>query len=79
MSRLQVEFSGRLWNLEEVKNHFIPMTYSASWTSLELRGIDVVERVEGIEPSTKAWEAFVLPLNYTRSERLTLYQMCAAI
>lgn len=25
-----------------------------------------VERVEGIEPSTKAWEAFVLPLNYTR-------------
>lgn len=37
-----------------------------------------MERVEGIEPSTKAWEAFVLPLNYTRSElsseRLTLYQ-----
>ena len=29
-------------------------------------GGDVVERVEGIEPSTKAWEAFVLPLNYTR-------------
>jgi hypothetical protein len=25
-----------------------------------------LERVEGIEPSTKAWEAFVLPLNYTR-------------
>ncbi len=37
-----------------------------------------VERVEGIEPSTKAWEAFVLPLNYTRSERLTLYQMPGA-
>jgi hypothetical protein len=36
-----------------------------------------VERVEGIEPSTKAWEAFVLPLNYTRSERLTLYQKSA--
>ena len=34
-----------------------------------------LERVEGIEPSTKAWEAFVLPLNYTRSKRLTLYQM----
>jgi hypothetical protein len=33
-----------------------------------------VERVEGIEPSTKAWEAFVLPLNYTRISRLTLYQ-----
>src|SRR6267154_3289921 len=25
-----------------------------------------LERVEGIEPSSKAWEAFVLPLNYTR-------------
>ena len=40
-----------------------------------MRGMQCVERVEGIEPSTKAWEAFVLPLNYTRSERLTLYQM----
>lgn len=42
-----------------------------------------MERVEGIEPSTKAWEAFVLPLNYTRSdscsERLTLYQNPALI
>lgn len=28
-----------------------------------------VERVEGIEPSTKAWEAFILPLNYTRITR----------
>src|SRR5262245_51526558 len=26
-----------------------------------------MERVEGIEPSSKAWEAFVLPLNYTRA------------
>ena len=25
-----------------------------------------MERVKGIEPSSKAWEAFVLPLNYTR-------------
>ena len=25
-----------------------------------------MERVQGIEPSSKAWEAFVLPLNYTR-------------
>ena len=35
------------------------------------RGQGGVERVEGIEPSTKAWEAFVLPLNYTR--------VCAAL
>ncbi len=27
----------------------------------------IVERVKGIEPSPKAWEAFVLPLNYTRN------------
>jgi hypothetical protein len=26
-----------------------------------------VERVKGIEPSSKAWEAAVLPLNYTRA------------
>ena len=25
-----------------------------------------LERVMGIEPTSKAWEAFVLPLNYTR-------------
>lgn len=31
-----------------------------------------MERVEGIEPSTKAWEAFVLPLNYTRFLRQSL-------
>ena len=27
---------------------------------------DAVERVKGIEPSYEAWEASVLPLNYTR-------------
>ncbi len=26
-----------------------------------------LERVMGIEPTSKAWEAFVLPLNYTRA------------
>ena len=26
-----------------------------------------VERVKGIEPSPRAWEARVLPLNYTRA------------
>jgi len=29
-----------------------------------------MERVKGIEPSPQAWEAHVLPLNYTRSMRL---------
>jgi hypothetical protein len=30
---------------------------------------DVVERVTGIEPALSAWEADVLPLNYTREGR----------
>ena len=29
-------------------------------------GTVVMERAKGIEPSSKAWEAFVLPLNYAR-------------
>src|SRR5688572_420465 len=35
-----------------------------------------VERVKGIEPSYAAWEAAVLPLNYTRVER-RFYDVCA--
>jgi hypothetical protein len=31
-----------------------------------------MERVKGIEPSYAAWEAAVLPLNYTRVGRPTL-------
>ena len=27
----------------------------------------VLERAMGIEPTSKAWEAFVLPLNYARN------------
>gem|GEM_PF-5584097 len=49
--------------------------------SVRLRGFSVwgvgkprwakaLERVKGIEPSYAAWEAAVLPLNYTRSESL---------
>ena len=25
-----------------------------------------MERVMGVEPTSKAWEAFILPMNYTR-------------
>jgi hypothetical protein len=43
-----------------------------------------VERVTGIEPALSAWEADVLPLNYTRGRRLvpgdraedSLHQCC---
>ncbi|MDB5838560.1 MAG: hypothetical protein JWQ23_512 [Herminiimonas sp.] len=31
---------------------------------------EAIERVKGIEPSSRAWEAFVLPLNYTRMESI---------
>ena len=27
----------------------------------------MVERVTGIEPASRAWEALILPLNYTRA------------
>lgn len=33
-----------------------------------------LERVEGIEPSYAAWEAAVLPLNYTRAGHVGLYR-----
>jgi hypothetical protein len=32
-----------------------------------VEGVKKVERVKGIEPSYAAWEAAVLPLNYTRN------------
>lgn len=31
-------------------------------------GEDKLERAKGIEPSYRAWEALVLPLNYARFE-----------
>ena len=40
---------------------------------------DAVERVKGIEPSYQAWEAGVLPLNYTRMLRsLALRSLASA-
>ena len=30
-----------------------------------------LERVKGIEPSSQAWEAYALPLSYTRNNFLT--------
>ena len=33
-----------------------------------MSGISELERVKGIEPSYSAWEADVLPLNYTRTK-----------
>ena len=33
-----------------------------------------LERVKGIEPSSQAWEARILPLNHTRFRSSNLYQ-----
>ena len=39
-----------------------------------------MERVKGIEPSTRAWEARVLPLNYTRKTySLIILQLRTAV
>ena len=35
----------------------------------DLAFLKIVERMKGIEPSTAAWEAAVLPLNYIRKHR----------
>jgi hypothetical protein len=37
-------------------------------TKLPLTSLFTRERVTGIEPAFSAWEADVLPLNYTREE-----------
>lgn len=34
---------------------------------------DCMERVKGIEPSPQAWEAGILPLNYTRIDKCMIY------
>ena len=42
---------------------------AACWARVGRVGGQAVERVKGIEPSYEAWEAAVLPLNYTRKGR----------
>ena len=44
----------------------IDVRKSRSWSRIRLTWTFVLERVKGIEPSLSAWEADVLPLNYTR-------------
>jgi hypothetical protein len=41
------------------------------WLSL----LKLVERVMGIEPTSSAWKAEVLPLNYTRLEMTPKYSI----
>src|SRR3989338_1814163 len=41
----------------------LPLTLASIWLCQYWR----IERVKGIEPSYEAWEASILPLNYTRN------------
>ena len=41
------------------------------WEGSALAAHSRLERVTGIEPALSAWEADVLPLNYTRAHRQT--------
>jgi hypothetical protein len=41
------------------------------WEGGALAALSQKERVTGIEPALSAWEADVLPLNYTRAHRQT--------
>ncbi len=61
-------FSRILKNIEASQEGFEPPTYSLEGCcSIQLSYWDLcMERVKGIEPSTSAWKAEVLPLNYTR-------------
>jgi len=47
-----------------------PLSLKASTVVRTRAGLErVTERVTGIEPALSAWEADVLPLNYTRGRR----------
>ena len=41
------------------------------WEGSAVAALSQKERVTGIEPALSAWEADVLPLNYTRAHRPT--------
>jgi hypothetical protein len=56
--------SGRVLDLGAAGNGVAAMTRGAC--ELQMNSRKCLERVKGIEPSYEAWEAAVLPLNYTR-------------
>src|SRR2546425_11014912 len=54
------------------KTTILPALFLHNGASLVL----TVERVKGIEPSSQAWEAHVLPLNHTRFETGYSFSRC---
>lgn len=47
-------------------NADVQKVWGALLETLQSFRCEKVERVKGIEPSSRAWEAYVLPLNHTR-------------
>ena len=50
----------------QISSAGVGCVWGACWARVGRVGGQAVERVKGIEPSYEAWEAAVLPLNYTR-------------
>ena len=53
----------------QISSAGVGCVWGACWARVGRVGGQAVERVKGIEPSYEAWEAAVLPLNYTRKGR----------
>jgi hypothetical protein len=45
---------------------FLPLIRASGDKNIEFVEENHLERVKGIEPSSQAWEAHILPLNHTR-------------
>ncbi|MEN9311195.1 MAG: hypothetical protein RLY77_1320 [Pseudomonadota bacterium] len=68
-SRIPKQIRGRVRTRCETPDdphRTLPHTSRATKKPLKIRGLSILERVMGIEPTLAAWEAAVLPLNYTR-------------
>lgn len=59
---MSVDVSGTLWDENSLKSRDLQRFMDRHGTARN----GAVERVMGIEPTLVAWEATVLPLNYTR-------------
>ena len=72
----RIDFDGDdIWQREGMLSHTSRLGVSQAMMDLAAAALPYVawrshwmERVMGIEPTLAAWEAAVLPLNYTRTE-----------
>jgi NAD(P)-dependent dehydrogenase (short-subunit alcohol dehydrogenase family) len=77
LDAIRREFDVNVFGAVSVVNAFLPALRKARGRIVQVSRSctgstfwdDDLERVKGIEPSYEAWEAAVLPLNYTREPR----------